>query len=322
MEPEAKNPIPNSIPPANTFAATDATGRLTVPKTLPTDDPSKEIHNIRTYSSDMAEAVREGKGSVVKIAMAEEEKRQREVANVSAKTPKNMLYIGGGITLLVVAIIVIILIATHKSTPTTVTPDVVTATTLVSSDQNRSVDVTNFSRNQVIKAIGSEVAAGAPSLGKILNLSLVETGTAGKVAISTDRFLTLMNMDTPATLRRSLDPTFMAGVYSFNGTDLFFIFKTNSHDVGFAGMLAWETKLFDDFYEVFNIPASGADSNLFGKKFTDMVIKNHDARALLDANNKPVFFYTFLDETTIMIATSPDATTEALRRLSRNTIRG
>ena len=48
-------------------------------------EKNKELKTLRTYTSDMADAVRENEASVIKIALAEKEKRERDAAEEKIK---------------------------------------------------------------------------------------------------------------------------------------------------------------------------------------------------------------------------------------------
>ena len=113
------------------------------------------------------------------------------------------------------------------------------------------------------------------------------------------------------------------GVHAYDGNGLFLAFHTNSYTTAFAGMLTWENSLFDELYKVFNISTTGTNANLFNERFTDMVIQNQDARALVDSKGNVVLFYTFLgeDKSILIIADKQSTLTEILNRLTATTLR-
>ncbi|MEY2671970.1 MAG: hypothetical protein RL687_387, partial [Candidatus Parcubacteria bacterium] len=62
-----------------------------------------KIQNIHTYSSDMADAVREQEATVIKIALAEKERKDKEkyVEENKSNFSFNIFYVIGGIALIV-----------------------------------------------------------------------------------------------------------------------------------------------------------------------------------------------------------------------------
>ena len=66
----------------------------------------REIKTIHTYEGDMANLVRSGQGSVIKIALAEQEKRRAsgKVEDPKKVKSENLIFIFGGLFIIIVAI--------------------------------------------------------------------------------------------------------------------------------------------------------------------------------------------------------------------------
>ena len=90
MEPETPIPVPQS--PINT--------KIPEKEKSPTTDP----HAIRTYASDLAEVMRTKQGSVVKIALAEQARRDIDEANASPTSKKNIFLALGALILIAIGI--------------------------------------------------------------------------------------------------------------------------------------------------------------------------------------------------------------------------
>ena len=73
--------------------------------------------------------------------------------------------------------------------------------------------------------------------------------------------------------------------------------------------------MLSDLAPLFGIDVTGANAPLLNAPFADTLIENRTTRALSDSNNKPVLFYSFLDDDTIFISTDGATLTEAVRRL-------
>ena len=108
----------------------------------------------------------------------------------------------------------------------------------------------------------------------------------------------------------------MLGIYSYVQPNLFIIFRGTQHDFLLTGMLQWEPYMTGDLAPLFGIDTSGNSASLLNTPYTETMIENHDTRAIIDVNKKPVLFYSFLDENTIIITNDAKTLTEAVRRIS------
>ncbi len=272
---------------------------------------------IQTYASDMAKAVRENQGSVVKIAMAEAEKREHEYVEFSPKSTKNKIFIISAGALILVGIAIAVYVTIIKASKAVVVPTENGSISLVFSETNKEVPIGGLSRDQIIGSIRNEFINSPLKLGTVENIyftKITDEKNETKVRINAPDFLSLINSQIPGTLSRTLEPDFMIGAYSWNGTSPFVILKVPNFQIGFSGMLAWEGKLFDDFYKLFNISTEGTNTMLFNKKFTDAVVKNKDSRVLYDDAGKIALMYLFLDDNTILITKDGGAIDEVNSR--------
>ena len=319
MPHDIKQRSPNDIPNAPEDSSGDfsraplgLTGQNAHPQTL------------RTFQSDLADTIKSGEGSIVKIAMAENRKKERERENIDPAALKNRLFMYGGITLAIVAIAALGYIGYLKLPKTvSVSRTQSNTPTLITTDSIKGLNVTNLSRDNVRDMIGQEYTNASQTINTIEQVvPFTQTDqTQPQHLLTTEEFFKTLQSSIPTELLRSLDPTFTIGIYAYNGSGLFLAFKTNSYNTAFAGMLSWENDIFDEFYRIFAIPSAG--SSLFAGHFKDMVIKNQDTRALVDDKGRPVLFYTFLgeDKSIIIITNNQDTLQEVVNRLTANTLR-
>lgn len=308
----------SKLPPkANT---TSGAGNLSLDQkiaSLPQEEitPQKKgFQAIRTYASDMASAIKDGQGSVVKIAMAEHKKRETELENASPESKKNIFFIVGALAYLVLGIAGFLYFFAQQTPPSVQINQTVNSTSLIFSESVRKMDVSSLSREQLESALQQEIKTAQIRLDTIENVYMIN-GATGSV-LQTAQFFSQLKTSAPDALVRSLKPSFMFGIYNFDTTQPFLILKTTSRDIAFAGMLEWESKLFDDIYGIFNIDVSGNKKTLFEKKFQDALIKNRDARILRDDKGDIVLFYVFTDDTTIVITKDPKTLEEVVDRLN------
>ena len=127
----------------------------------------------------------------------------------------------------------------------------------------------------------------------------------------------------PSSLLRSLDPDFFFGIHSFNQNNPVLIFTTTDYQNAYAGILSWEKAMPNDIGGLFASPTvspstsgtSTATTTL--PVFQDKVITNKDTRALVDSTGKTLFFYSFVDQNTLIFTTSASTFGEVISRLTK-----
>ena len=289
----------------------------------PIPETKKDLKTVHTYASDMADAIKQNQGSVVKIAIAEQKRREQETANKNPKTTQNTLYIIAGIAIVCIGcifVIAVFLIQQPKTVPLQQT--VLANPTLVRVDTHTTIPIDGLYRTDLENRIITESQKLQPIINSLTSFDLT-TGTGAQISpITTQTLFFQAQWGAPDALIRSFDPEFTLGLHTYNGTAMFLLLKTNAYQTAFAGMLDWEHALFDDTYQLFGIDVSGANQNLFNQKFKDRVIVNQDTRALVDANNTPVLFYAFLGEqkNLLIITTKADTLKEVVDRLGTSSV--
>ncbi len=288
-----------------------------MPKPLATGDAvsSGKLRTIRTYASDMAQAVQEKQGSVVRIVMAEEDKRRREVANVAPTSKRNIIFIAGGMMIIALALAVIVFALTRSKRPAkiTETPVAQTIARVIPYDNTVQIDTTGV--RLILGNKLEETLVGSYELGSITALSLTDS-TKSTQELSITDFINILRLRLPSPFTRSLLPEYMLGIHTFDGNELFLLLKSSSYDATFAGMLAWEKTMTIDLRDIFNIPPStSAGAIISEKKFEDVVIENKDARAILDETGEIILMYSIPNENTVIITKSKDTFKEILNRL-------
>lgn len=281
------------------------------------DEPKKTppIKSIHTYATDMASAVKDGQGSVIKIAMAESKKREAEKENITPTTRKNIWFIAGGISLVVLGIGIAIFFIIKSATVGTVPIDTKSIPpSIIFSDGVKVIEITDLSPDKVINTIGSEVRNLTTRLDDITYIYFLDRKSGAPKKVTTQEFLSAIESSAPDGLTRNFNADFMMGIHTYDGNQLFIILKVTDYKNGFAGMLSWERTLFDDMYRMFDIDVSGENKIVFTKKFEDKIVENKDARVLYGIDGTPTLFYIFLDDTTVLIARDRDAVKEVMTR--------
>jgi len=281
-----------------------------------TPEHKSHIAPLRTFSSDLAQAVRDRGGSVVRIAIAEEEKHRREYEDSSIHSKKNIAFVVGGIILVLGAIGVVIFEYQYKKNASVVAP--VTEqqpSSLIHAEFSQTIDVSGKQVADIYGQVASVAAAPGIQPGMMKNIIISQTTAGATTRIPASQFLTTLATHAPADFLRALSPEYMLGVYQYDKGNLFLILRGTAHDFLLAGMLAWEPNLFNDMVPLFGIDTSSMSADdLAHIKFTNMVIGNRETRTVLDANKQPMLFYYFLDQDTLVIATDAKTFSEVVRR--------
>lgn len=138
--------------------------------------------------------------------------------------------------------------------------------------------------------------------------SLVWRFTKDGATADTASVLAVLDPRAPGSFLRSLDPRITIGAYGSTKTP-FIVIKTSAFEIGFAGMLAWEDSMSADLAPFFGEPVQrsyepGALTvdQTRAAHFRDHLMRNMDVRLLVDETGADRIIYTFVDETTIVIA--------------------
>ncbi|MDB5224768.1 MAG: protein of unknown function with transrane region [Candidatus Adlerbacteria bacterium] len=312
------------------------------PAAPPTPEQANSTSPLQTYQEDIQTAVGDQHVSVVSIAAAEAARRSRSPLESAPAGPRftlrNVIYIGLGLVLIGIASGTLAYIMFK---PTTV-PVATTATApFIAVDGSKNIPVsTTMSRTALMSALVSARDSSNLSLGlveRILPIEASTTQSGAPVQLSSSAFLTLIAPLVPDALVRSLYPNFLLGVHSFSQSQPFMILRVDSYQQGFSGMLAWEVTLQQDLAPLFpytqpqpratpaqtegtttasTTPVTTADQVVVPPTFSDQVVENHDARVMRGAQGDITLLWTFLDQQTIVITTSPSTLREVIKRLS------
>ena len=273
--------------------------------------------SIRTYQSDMADAVRMNEGSVIKIAVAEQERKARE-QQVEIKTERvGTVFAIGSILLALIGVGVLgySFIATReKEVVVTGTP---LNQSLVINDGTKALIVTGKNKQEIAKEFLELSRAPQEKNGAILNINPLVDESTSKNRLTSKEFIGALQTSMPGPLYRSLDDMYMIGSVTLKETGSpFVILKPTSFDYAYSGMLQWEKKMVDDFFLMYDIDVSGENEYLLSKPFQDSILKNQDARVLYDNQGQVVLLYLFVNnDDLIIIAKDESAILEILNRL-------
>ena len=272
---------------------------------------------LRTLSSDLAEAVRRQQGSAIKIAIAEDERRAKDREAISPTSKKNLTFIVAGVSLLLLAGAGTGFALWYKQHQAAAVPVATApiAASVLRSDATDTIDTTGKTSTEIANAFRSIVANPGLRLGTVKNVLVTQTVGATATRVPANLFLASLGAHISPEFSRALGQDYMLGMYYYDRTNGVIVLTGTAHDYLLSGMLAWEPYMVQDLAPLLGVDTSGTNATILNAKFADTLVENHTTRAVVDANNKPVLFYSFLDEDTLFISTDGKTLTEAVRRL-------
>jgi len=274
---------------------------------------------VRTLEGDIASAMKEKKGSVVSIAIAEQKKREKEFHFEGEDKGKNSFFLFVSLTalaggLILFGFVFIGGIGTKETSPELKTP------ALVLAEKEKLVEIVNATRSKIIAEVSKEIGQSQLKLDTVERVRFIEISGEIKTEMGTGRFLSVMGTHMPGILERSLSKEFMLGIHSWDGNQPFLVFKTDFYENAFLGLIRWERDMAEDLLPLFSKTLSEENKYLLEKDFLDVVVKNRDARVLYDNNGSISLIYTIPDKQTVIIATHEDTLIEVIDRLSAENV--
>ena len=296
------------------------------------------VKNIRTFQSDVADAVHSDNISMIKIALAEKKRKDRqgtfdEVLTVSHHSRRILLILAGIAVLTVVGLSLYAAFGNSSRERASVT-DAQTSNSsdsstgiLLQAEKNTHFDVTGKFPDQIAKLVQDEKTVDLP-LGSVTRLILTATSGSTTTPLDSNKFLTALRSRTSDSLLRSINDEFILGVYARTPDDSFLLFSIRSYDNAYAGMLEWEPYMEHDIGGIIINQSQTLDqtdlttstANSAPSVFVDRVVNNKDSRVMFNSDGSIKMLYSFLDKNTLVIASSPDTLKEVLFRLTTGRI--
>ena len=294
-----------------------------------------EVSPLQTYKGDVEKSIEDRGVSVVSVAAAEAARRGKLGATSEAKKEAqkkfnmSLLMVLGGVALIVAALGVATAIFLR---PTTATGPRFPVPPSISADETALVLADTSSRDTLMTAIAGAVQSTKLSLGLIewLYIGLQRPGSPLTQLPAQDLIGTIAP-NVPPELLRTLQPTYLLGVHSFDQNQAFLILQTDSYATTYSGMLSWERTMRGDLYPVFDRtpsphlnPAAGqatsteasSTTQFIQTGFVDKVVENRDTRVLLNKQGDILLLWTMLGRNIILITTNEYTLREVVARMN------
>ncbi len=264
----------------------------------------EDLKVLRTYTSDMADAIRENEASVIKIALAEKAKREEENIYKKAEGTKTskIFFVLGGVFLIVAAIVgSSFLISKKEKIPESIVKN---TDTFILHDTYLFIDVTNI--NEPVELFAKINQNSQVYTSGVRAIFLTRTIEGVSEELTTDNFISTLKINAPNALTRSLSSKYLFGQYKEKNspdiaTNNFLIFETNNYNQAYASLLDWEKTMSKDLGILFSSDNKAEDSSQ--KKWQDLIINNNDARVLYGQNGQAILYYTLINNKVIVTNT-------------------
>ncbi len=244
---------------------------------------------IRTFQSDIADALKDQKGSVVKIAVKEQERKYQEGIIHSNQKKKNALFITLGLLLLLItASIFGYSFWQEKQKKLAEVANIPQKKSFISGDHITEIPVPD---TIVLKDIlEKNITDANVPVGQIEQLLLIYTDEKGnKVQVPAEDLFESFAITPPEGFFYSLVPnTYLLGFYQTTESERFLLLKTKIFSSTFSHMLLWEKTLGKDFRQMMGFLLGDEEKVVF----KDKIIKNEDVRVGY-SGDREVIAYTF-----------------------------
>lgn len=274
------------------------------------------IKTVRTYLTDMADTVRDNEISVIKVALAEQNKHEREdlYRKVEGTPTKKVFWFIGGIILIAIAVGGTYFIVQQKAKQN-LPEQIINEKTLISYDEIYLINVTNLNEliNKINTAKNEVNIAGKSDVIKFMSLSQEVNGLQEKIL--TQELFGALEFTAPSSLVRSLSDSYMIGTYINEVQNLFIILQTKDYEYTYAGMLEWEKTLAGDMLSLFELDTKESRMKISDRGWSDVLINNKNARVLLNEEGKPILYYLFTDKNNLLIASDESTIKEVMTKL-------
>jgi len=270
---------------------------------------NSSLKPLRTYRGDVEKAIEKKKESVATIALAEKRRRQKRGEPQNKMLKRETILQNGLIVFLIITLVLTgvtsLFIFLYAKSQEQQAISTFYKKTIIPANREENI---LFSGSETSVLIRQKIDSLAEeSEGEIVFISVNRDSTP----VAADTLIPALSPSAPPYLVRSFgELDYMLGVIRQKVWAPLLFIKTDSFEIGFSGMLEWESAIKDEFGVIFSFSDSLSPSAVF----EDKIIKNKDTRVLKNAGGEIVFVYGFLDKQTILISSNPEAWADILGR--------
>ena len=285
---------------------------------------NKKPKIIHTYMSDMANAVRENEELVIRAALEEKEKREREenFKKIEGTSSQKTFWVLGAIFLLIISAGGIYFVHTQKEKigETKIIDEKIE--TFINYDESSYLNISELSNSSLflekIKTELNNVSSENFIKSIFIKKNIIEINKNGdevrtEETIGPREFLSFLGGDKPSSFLMSLSDKYMIGSHKKEKeVGIFFIFQTNDYNTTYSKFLEWEKTIAGDLKSILSLEKY--DDYILSKEFEDKVIKNRDVRVLYNQEGDGILFYSFIDKNKFIITNNLKTFEEVFNR--------
>lgn len=293
-----------------------------------------QISSLRTFKSDAENLIKEG---VSTASIVEAEQRRRQKSGINAPQGQSLspaykisIWVSVLFVVLGIGLISTYFFVSKKAEPVT---QIKTLPKIITTEFEKTISVDGLDRLKLLSAIEKERAGNYIEARSTAEIKFVKKNAENKSEnVGASEWLTLLSVTAPSPFLRSVDDNFLFGLAGYAGNQPFLILKTDSYETAFSGMLTWEKNMTEEIGPIFILKnivdnqiatsSKTATSTIARPKLTwsDLIIKNKDARVFKDSSGKTVMLYAFVNSETIVVTTNESVFGEIANRLQRGSI--
>jgi|SRR3989344_67226 len=271
---------------------------------------------VETYAGDMAQAIKEGGGGMIKKIIHGEEEHEMEKKQLSPESEKNRAFMFTSLLLLFFALITLSFFFFRENISTVSIERQLTP--VIFTDKSVFFEVKGFDKDEIAQTILSEVYSTTVKDGGVEGIYL----TFDKKVIGLRQFISLLKSSfTSGDNNDFVNDNFLLGVVNNKTNDFFMLLKVRTLADVFDSLRVWEHKMFLDLHGFFGVDISPETKYLLTANFEDGIIENKNARILYNKEGKIVMMYVFADDTSVIIANSENVVHEIMFRLASSQIK-
>lgn len=218
--------------------------------------PNKQTPQVRTFEQDVAESMQAKQASVLRVALAEQQKQKDFFVETKTRRTHGLIYFISFLFVLVaIGTVGYVYFLSTSEKKATIPTELVQAEDFVLVDKTLAVKVDLNSRSAGI-ALLSKPNGVDTNLGVVNKIVpyITEAQAGGEDisrAITATEFFTLINSNVPDIFRRSLAKEVTYIQVTDNGPRSAIVVQTNDYDRTAIGLSSWEKTMFKDLEPLF-----------------------------------------------------------------------
>lgn len=264
-----------------------------------------------TLTEDILHTVEGGKLGAVKEIIDAEEQKEMEKKNFSPTANKNTMYIVLGVLLLLSGVFIAYYFTTKIMNNQSIFSANQGPKDILRSEQNINVDISNLYKLEASRAVYEASQKSAITKGQLARIIIINNGNL----VTLPGLLKALDGNFSPSSEFGISENFVFGVVSSDAKYPFLMVNITNINKAFPKIQNWESKMFLDLYGLFGFDLDSEKRYLLNKPFEDVIVKNKNARALLDEDGGFVFMYVFANDNTMIFSTSHEAVEEILERI-------